>query len=205
VPATEAAPSTSAASAAPPAAPAIPEAAPHAETGVVAPPAPQPVSRPADSSFPSPSRRVEEFLGFRLDDEEYCVWIRSIKEIIRPPEITAIPRSPAEIRGLISLRGTIVPIFDIRRRLGLPAGDMGPKSRIVVVVLDTGPVGMVVDHVTEVISVDADALEPPPPTMGERETAMVTATVRMRDRIIGVLHLDRLVAMNTDAPLRAVA
>lgn len=197
-------PPASAASEPQPAAVAIPPTAPQADTSAVTLPSPQPPARPPDGPLPL-SRRIEEFLGFRLDNEEYCVWIRSIKEIIRPPEITSIPRSPSEIRGLISLRGTIVPIFDIRRRLGLPAGDMGPKSRIVVVVLDAGPVGMVVDHVTEVISVDADALEPPPPTMGEREATVVTATVRVRDRIIGVLHLDRLVAMNTDAPLRAVA
>jgi len=151
------------------------------------------------------SSRAEEFLGFRLDSEEYCVGIRSIKEIIRPPEITPIPRSPADILGLISLRGTIVPIFNIRRRLGLPTGDVGPKARIVVVVLDAGPVGMVVDHVTEVISVDPGALEPPPPTMGEREAPLVTATVRLRNRIVGVLHLERLVAIETESPLRAAA
>ncbi len=158
----------------------------------------------ADAPWTS-AGRVEEFLGFRLDREEYCVWIRSIKEIIRPPEITPIPRSPAEILGVISLRGTIVPIVNIRRRLGLPAGDIGPKARIVVVALDAGPVGMVVDQVTEVISVDPAALEAPPPTLGEREASVVTATVRHQQRIVGVLHLDRLVAMAPEAPLRAVA
>ncbi len=172
-----------------------------------------PASSSAPTGTPTPpqggertsSSRVEEFLGFRLDNEEYCVWIRSIKEIIRPPEITPIPRSPADILGLISLRGTIVPIFNIRRRLGLPGGTVGPKSRIVVVVLDAGPVGMVVDHVTEVLSVDPNLLEPPPPTMGEREASLVTATVRLRDRIIGVLHLERVVAIDAEAPLRAAA
>ncbi len=169
---------------------------------VVPSPAPPPG---AEASPRTSTGRVEEFLGFRLDSEEYCVWIRSIKEIIRPSDITPIPRSPADILGLISLRGTIVPIFNIRRRLGLPAGDVGPKSRIVVVVVDAGPVGMVVDHVTEVISIDPDALEAPPPTMGEREASLVTATVRFQERIVGVLHLDRLVAIDTEAPLRAVA
>jgi purine-binding chemotaxis protein CheW len=159
----------------------------------------------AESPPGAQSGRVEEFLGFRLDSEEYCVWIRSIKEIIRPPEITPIPRSPANILGLISLRGTIVPIFNIRRRLGLPTSDMGPKARIVVVVLEAGPVGMMVDQVTEVISVDPGVLEPPPPTMGEREASLVTATVRLHDRIVGVLHLERLVAIETETPLRAAA
>jgi purine-binding chemotaxis protein CheW len=168
-------------------------------TGVQTPP------QAIETSAQTSSSRVEEFLGFRLDGEEYCVWIRSIKEIIRPPEITPIPRSPADILGLISLRGTIVPIFNIRRRLGLPSGNGGPKSRIVVVVLDAGPVGLVVDHVTEVISMNPDALEPPPPTMGEREASLVTATIRLRERIIGVLHLERLVAIDSEAPSRAAA
>jgi purine-binding chemotaxis protein CheW len=168
--------------------------------------APSPTPSASAAAAPrTPTERVEELLGFRLDSEEYCVWIRSIKEIIRLPDITPIPRSPADILGLISLRGTIVPIFNIRRRLGLPAGEVGPKSRIVVVVLDAGPVGMVVDHVTEVISIDPDALEAPPPTMGAREASLVTATVRFQERIVGVLHLDRLVAIDTEAPLRAVA
>jgi purine-binding chemotaxis protein CheW len=178
-------------------------------TAVVPDPSSAPKELSSSPAVESPDRatsgRAEQFLGFRLDREEYCVWIRSIKEIIRPPEITPIPRSPSDILGLISLRGTIVPILNIRRRLGLSGGSVGPKSRIVVVVLDAGPVGMVVDHVTEVISMDPDALEPPPPTMGEREASLVTATVRVQDRIIGVLHLERLVAIDAEAPLRAVA
>lgn len=151
------------------------------------------------------SRRVEEFLGFRLDNEEYGVWIRSVREIIRPTEITPIPRSPADILGIISLRGTIVPIFDVRRRLGLPPRIVEPKSRIIVIVRDGAPVGMVVDHVTEVIIVDPEALEPPPPTMGEHEASVVTATLRHQERLIGVLHLERLVAIEPVAPLRTVA
>lgn len=178
-------------------------------TAVIPDSSPAPMGLPlpleVESSDRAPGGRAEQFLGFRLDCEEYCVWIRSIKEIIRPPEVTPIPRSPSDILGLISLRGTIVPILNIRRRLGLAGGSVGPKSRIVVVVLDAGPVGMVVDHVTEVISMDPNALEPPPPTMGEREASLVTATVRVRDRIIGVLHLERLLAIDAEAPLRAVA
>ncbi len=140
--------------------------------------------------------RAEEFLGFCLDAEEYCVWIRSVKEIIKPMEVTPIPRSPEDILGLISLRGTIVPIFNIRRRLGLSSQRVGAQSssRVIVFSLDTGAVGILVDRVTEVISVDPDTLEPPPATLGEREAAYVTAIVPFRQRLIGVLHLERLVA-----------
>lgn len=176
---------------APPAAPAPPPAAP----GLAVPEAPAgPVGR-----------RIEEFLGFCLGSEEYGVWIRAVKEIIRPLEITPIPRSPQDILGLISLRGTIVPIFNIRRRLGLPPHSMTSESRVVVCMLDCGPLGLLVDRVTEVFSTDSEALEPPPATLGEREAAFVTATLRYRQRLIGVLHLERLVAIEPPAAAQAVA
>lgn len=149
--------------------------------------------------------RIEEFLGFQLDAEEYCVWIRSVKEIIKPSEVTPIPRGPRHIVGLISLRGAIVPIFDIRGRLGLPDHPVTPQSRVVVFMLDAGAVGIVVDRVTEVMSVDPGALEPPPPTLGECEAAFVTATLRFKQRLIGVLHLDRLVTMASTTTVRAAA
>ena len=173
---------------------------------VVAAPPPQAsgISIPEAPSSPA-SHRVEEFLGFCLGSEEYGVWIRSVKEIIKPLDITPIPRSPEDILGLISLRGTIVPIFNIRRRLGLPPHSTTPESRVVVCVLDCGPLGLLVDRVTEVFSADPEAMELPPATLGEREAAFVTATVRYRQRLIGVLHLERLVAVQPPAVVRPAA
>lgn len=161
----------------------------------------EPSSSAAGDEGVRPLPRIEEFLGFQLDAEEYCVWIRSVKEIIKPIEVTPVPRSPRLILGLISLRGAIVPIFDVRRRLGLSDRPVTPQSRVIVFILDTGAVGIMVDRVTEVMSVDPQALEPPPVTLGEREAAFVTATLRFKERLIGVLHLDRLVVM---APIGVV-
>jgi purine-binding chemotaxis protein CheW len=157
-----------------------------------------------EGALGSADARSEEFLGFRLDAEEYCLWIRSVREIIRPTDITPIPRGPEDIMGIISLRGSIVPVFDVRRRLSMPHREPDQKSRIVVVVIDGSPVGMVVDHVTEVISAEPGALGPPPTTMGEREAGFVTATLRHQERLIGVVHLERLVAVDT-AAARAAA
>jgi purine-binding chemotaxis protein CheW len=156
-----------------------------------------------EGALGEPDARSEEFLGFRLDAEEYCFWIRSVREIIRPTDITPIPRGPEDIMGIISLRGTIVPVFDVRRRLSMAHRDHDSKSRIVVVMIDGAPVGMVVDHVTEVISAEPGALGPPPTTMGEREAGFVTATLRHQERLIGVVHLERLVAVDTAAPRAA--
>ena len=172
---------------------------------VAAPPPQAPaISVPETPSSPA-RHRTEEFLGFCLGSEEYGVWIRSVKEIIKPLDVTPIPRCPGDILGLISLRGTIVPIFNIRRRLGLPSHSTTPESRVVVCVLDCGPLGLLVDRVTEVFSADPELLEPPPVTLGEREAAFVTATVRYRQRLIGVLHLERLVAVEPPAAVRPAA
>lgn len=182
------------------------EAAGPGETRVnaEAPPIVVPEPSATDTASGTPDERIEEFLGFRLDTEEYCLWIRSVREIIRPTDITPIPRGPADIMGIISLRGSIVPVFDVRRRLALQPREADQKSRIVVVIIDGAPVGMVVDYVTEVISAEPGALSPPPTTMGEREAGFVTATLRHQARLIGVLHLERLVAVEAVSP-KAVA
>lgn len=201
----------------PPPEPTMPVTAPVVQVESSAEPIETPssvaVARPPQAPGPSvpeapaspAGRRVEEFLGFCLGSEEYGVWIRAVKEIIRPLEITPIPRSPQDILGLISLRGTIVPIFNIRRRLGLPPHSTTSESRVVVCVLDCGPLGLLVDRVTEVFRADPELLEPPPATIGEREAAFVTATVRYRQRLIGVLHLERLVAIEPPAAVRPAA
>jgi chemotaxis signal transduction protein len=159
---------------------------------------PKAPARPAD-------RRVEEFLGFCLGGEEYCTWIRSVKEIITLAEVTPIPRGPEDIVGLISLRGTIVPLFDLRRRLGLEAQPIGLEGRVIVFALDVGAVGILVDRVTEVISIDPEALEPPPATMSARDAAVVTAMLRFQGRLIGVLHLDRAVGVESPEAVGAAA
>src|SRR5512139_2783466 len=73
-----------------------------------------------------------ELLGFQLADEEYAIDVLEVKEIIRIQPITSVPRSPAWIRGIATLRGVIVPIFDLRRRLGLAEIEQGADARIVV-------------------------------------------------------------------------
>jgi chemotaxis signal transduction protein len=76
---------------------------------------------------------------------------------------------------------------------------------VIVFSLDTGAVGILVDRVTEVISVDPETLEPPPATLGKEEAAFVTAIVPFRDRLIGVLHLERLVAIEPSEAVRSAA
>lgn len=134
----------------------------------------------------------EEFLGFMLADEEYALDILEIKEIIRPQTITTVPRTPEYLRGIITLRGVIVPVFDLRRRLGLRESEEGPGTRIVVVYWEEEFAGLIVDSITQVMRVAVGSIEPPPPTIGLVEAEFIRGVTRHQERLVILLNLKRV-------------
>ncbi|HEY5999240.1 MAG TPA: chemotaxis protein CheW [bacterium] len=138
-----------------------------------------------------------ELLGFRLADEEYGIDILEVKEIIRLQPITAVPRSPAWIRGIVTLRGVIVPIFDLRRRLGLAEIEQGADARIVVAYRGDEFAGLIVDRITQVVRTSADRIEPPPHTIGLAEAEYLRGVVRLEDRLVILLNLARVLEVGT--------
>lgn len=133
-----------------------------------------------------------ELLGFLLADEEYAIDILEVKEIVRLQPITAVPRSPDWIRGIVTLRGVIVPIFDLRRRLGLAETEQGADARIVVAHRGDELAGLVVDRITEVVRVPAERIEPPPQTIGVSEAEYLRGVVRFEERLVILLNLARV-------------
>lgn len=101
-----------------------------------------------------------EAITFMLDKEEYAVDIHQVKEVIKTRELTEIPRAPRDISGIISLRGTVVPIMNLRGRIGMPPRDSG--KRIIIVKDGAGLLGLIVDDVKHVIRVSQKNIEPPP-------------------------------------------
>jgi purine-binding chemotaxis protein CheW len=104
-----------------------------------------------------------EFVGFMLLGEEYGVEVSEVREVIRHVEILEVPRIPPYVKGIISLRGVILPVFDMKERIGLPAAPITPGTRIIIVSFRGGPYGLLVDSVTGVRPVTMDRVEPPPP------------------------------------------
>jgi len=133
-----------------------------------------------------------EILGFLLADEEYAVDVLEVREIVRLRPITAVPRSPEWIRGIVTLRGVIVPIYDLRRRLGLAGAEPGTDARIVVVTRGEELAGLVVDAITQVIRVPAERIEPPPQTIGEADAEYLRGVVRLDERLVILLDLARV-------------
>ncbi len=130
-----------------------------------------------------------QYLAFNLGDEEYALDIRQISEIIKVREFTDIPRAPRFILGIISLRGVVVPIFDLRCRLNLGVSDLLPTTRIVVCRHEDVSVGLLVDSINQVVNLVNDELEPPPGVLSGLDRDMVSGLGRYQGRMIILLNL----------------
>jgi len=141
---------------------------------------------------------LSQYLAFHLDDEEYALDIRQISEIIKVREFTDIPRAPDYVLGIISLRGVVVPVFDLRRRLNLGAAQTTAASRIVVCQLDDVTVGLLVDSINQVVNLaDAD-IEPPPGVLSGLDREMVHGIGRTQGRMIILLQLRSVLDIELD-------
>ena len=138
-----------------------------------------------------------ELMGFHVAGEEYGVDIMRIKEITPVFELTPIPRAPHYILGILSLRGNILPVFDLKRRLGLPEGEPSPKARIIVLTNRDEQVGILVDGITSAVRIPAEAVEPPPPVLRGAEADFVRGVGRFRDRMLILLDIDRVLGVET--------
>ena len=103
-----------------------------------------------------------KYLTFRLADEEYGIAIRYVTEIIGVQRVTEVPDLPEFMRGVINLRGKVIPLMDMRSRFQLPAREYDERTCFVVVEIEDYTVGLVVDEVNEVATIAADQIEPPP-------------------------------------------
>jgi len=137
---------------------------------------------------------VLELVGFRLEGEEFGVPIRDVREIIRMQEVTRVPHAPDFVEGVINLRGQVIPVVALRKRLGMPPKENDRNTRIVIVELDGELVGFVVDAVTEVLRLPKDQTEPPPEMVVGVEQEYITAVGKLDDRFLILLDLHRILS-----------
>lgn len=133
-----------------------------------------------------------EVLCFRVANEIYGINIMDLKEIIKPRETTEVPHAPSFIAGVISLRGIVIPIFVLRDRLGLPAGEGGGKERVIVVKKEDGLCGILVDEVTHVVRISADNMEHPPAVLDGIDREFVAGIGRHEGKIIIMLAMEKV-------------
>lgn len=130
-----------------------------------------------------------QYLAFHLGDEEYALDIMRISEIIKVKEFTDIPRTPEFMLGIISLRGVVVPVFDLRHRLNLGKSELLSTSRIVVCQLGDVTAGLLVDNINQVVNLTDDEVEPPPGVLSGLDREMVFGIGRCQGRMIILLNL----------------
>jgi purine-binding chemotaxis protein CheW len=148
-----------------------------------------------------PDEAPRELLAFLLAGEDYAVELSRVREIVKVPSITEVPRAPRDVRGIMSLRGDVIPVFDVRRRLGLPPsrGDPSRDARVVIVDVADGRVGVLVDAVAQVVRLRPSTIEPTPPGLGGAEAEYLAGIGRLKDRFFILLNLDALLALPTTA------
>lgn len=135
-----------------------------------------------------------ETLAFRLGSEDYLVPVEKVKEVLKLREATPVPHAPEYVPGVVSLRGTVLPVIDLSRRLGIPGGSRDDKSRIIVVGLDDEDAGLIVDRVKGVVRFPPDAVQPAPETL-EQGAEFLKGIVRKEGKLYILLDLEKAVGV----------
>jgi len=146
-----------------------------------------------DASAPAPTLHL---LTFALDGEEFGIPVIQVREVIRVNGITRVPQAPAHVRGVTNLRGRILPVAEIRTRLGLGQAVITPASRVVVVELRGRVLGLLVDRVSQVTKVPVESVAPPPDELVTAETDFLTGVARWDSRLVMLLDLDKVLFLN---------
>src|SRR5690348_9938466 len=147
----------------------------------------------------------QQLVVFQLGAELYGVEISRVHEIIRLQAVTRIPHAPTFVEGVINLRGKVISVINLRRRFGLPAADDTRAGRIVVVDINDQVIGMVVDGVSEVLRVSTATIEPPSPAVSGIDSEYLQGIVKLPERLVILLDLDRVLSREERRALEEAA
>jgi len=133
-----------------------------------------------------------EIISFHLGKQIFCVNIMAVREIRGWAPSTALPHQPAHVLGVINLRGSVIPVIDMAARLGLPAIEPTERSAIIVAEIRNKLVGLLVENVSDMITVDLDQIQPTPDVLPQIERELTRGVVPVESQLICLLDLDAL-------------
>lgn len=139
-------------------------------------------------------RQEVQLACFRLGGELYALDIMKIREIIRPQKLTPVPKAPRFIEGVINLRGTVIPVADLRKRFDQKVGEDTRKNRIIVCSLRGRMVGLLVDEVTEVRRYTRQDLSPAPQFLKGPEAEFFLGVARQNDDLVMLIDLEKVLS-----------
>ena len=147
---------------------------------------------------------VRQFLSFTVGSEEYGVELPRVREVIRIRGITRLPKTARFVKGIINLRGEVIPIVDLREKFGLEAAETTTTTRVMVVEAEGKRMGMVVDSASQVVRIPADQIEPPPPVLGGSSQEFVTGVGKLEDKLVILLNADTILTVDEKIALSAI-
>jgi purine-binding chemotaxis protein CheW len=136
---------------------------------------------------------IKQVVTFSVDVEEYGIEILKVQEVIRLPQITKLPKAPQFIKGIIDLRGVVIPIVDLREKFGLVAKEYKENTRVIIIEVEEKKIGMIVDNVSQVVSTPESSILPPPPSMYKSDSEKyIDGVIRLEERFIILLNINHI-------------
>jgi purine-binding chemotaxis protein CheW len=145
-----------------------------------------------EDSLEDEDTQEDKFLTFILNKEEYGIEIRYVTEIIGIQNITGVPDMPPYIKGVINLRGKVIPVMDVRLRFGAPERPYDDRTCIVVINIDYQSVGLIVDRVSEVLDIPKNEIEPPPKVKKGNENRYIQGMGKVGEKVKILLDAHKL-------------
>ena len=139
---------------------------------------------------------TRQYLTFRLADEHYGLNVLQVREVLEIPRITRVPRMPVYMKGVINIRGSVVPVIDLRLKLGLDELENSVNSRVVIIEIETGQekiaLGILVDSVQEVVDIGQSEISPPPRIGTKIESAFINGIARLGQGFVIIINIDQV-------------
>lgn len=141
---------------------------------------------------------------FRLGMDQYALDIMRIKEIIRPQKLSGLPKAPSFIDGMLNLRGMVIPVVDMRKRFDLPDICVTPTTRLLIVKVAGQMLGLVVDDVTEVVTVSVKDIKPPPMLTEGPDADSLIGVCLVKDEMVLLLNPDKILSSQETYALKTI-
>ncbi|MCU0846783.1 MAG: chemotaxis protein CheW [Spirochaetes bacterium] len=142
--------------------------------------------------------RIIQLVSFLLDEVEYGVDILAVHEILRFPDLTRLPNTPEYIKGVINLRGNVIPIVDVRQRFGYKDAQVTDLTRVIVIETTEKLVGLLVDNVYQVVRIPESHIDPPSELIEGVSEEYITGIGRLKDRLIVILNISNILFMEEE-------
>jgi len=148
---------------------------------------------------------ADRYLTFVLDEEKYGVDILNVKEIIGMQKTTHIPKTPVYVKGVMNLRGQIIPVVDLRLKLEMPETEVQMHTAIIIINIHETNIGFIVDQVDEVAAIGEEQLSEPPKFGSKIDTNFIRNMAKYRDDVVMILDLERVFDADEMSGLESIA